>query len=100
MERCKICKSINDVRGDGLCGGCYDARMAGQFGISYGEYVARYGHGFLRRADQPARRRICPVCGRAIHPTANKRAVFCSMSCAATAEGRRLTLAKRKARGK
>lgn len=87
MNRCSICKSINDVRGDGLCGGCYDNRMAGQFGLSYGKYVARYGHGFLRRADAKVdRRRRCPVCGREIHPTAGKRAVFCSASCAAEAE--------------
>lgn len=100
MKRCKVCKGLGDVRADGLCGGCYDNRMAGQFGLSYGKYVARYGHGFLRRADQSTRRRICPVCGREIHPTAGKRAVFCSASCAAEAEGWRLTLAKRKDRGK
>ena len=43
MKRCRICKGLGDVRGDGLCGGCYDARMAGQFGLSYGRFVALTG---------------------------------------------------------
>lgn len=100
MERCKICKSINDVRGDGLCGGCYDNRMAGQFGLSYGHYVSLYGNNFHRRADQPARRRSCPVCGRALHPTADKRAVYCSRSCAAEAERMRQNMVERNVRRK
>lgn len=89
MKRCKICKGIHDVRADGLCGGCYDNRMAGQFGLSYGKYVAIYGHNFLRRDYPPERRRQCPVCGRDLSPTAGKKLVFCRSSCAASAEAMR-----------
>lgn len=85
MKRCRICKGIHDVRADGLCGGCYDNRLAGQFGMSYGRFVALYGHNFLRRDYPPERRRQCPVCGRVLSPTAGKKLVFCSSSCAAEA---------------
>lgn len=51
MKRCKICKGLGDVRGDGLCGGCYDARMAEQFGMSYGNYISLYGHNLGRRVE-------------------------------------------------
>ena len=86
MARCKICKGLHDVRADGLCGGCYDARMAGQFGMSYGKYVAKYSHNFLRVPDTPGGKRQCPVCGRDLSQTASRKAVFCSSSCAAEAE--------------
>lgn len=89
MKRCKICKGIHDVRADGLCGGCYDNRLAGQFGMSYGKFVALYGHNFLRRDYPPERRRQCPVCGREIPKYAGKRAVFCGKACAASAEAMR-----------
>lgn len=56
MKRCKICKGLHDVRDDGLCGGCYDNRMAGQFGLSYGKYIALYGHNLGRRVDGERRR--------------------------------------------
>lgn len=56
MKRCKICKGLHDVRGDGLCGGCYDNRMAAQFGMSYGKYIAVYGHNLGRRVDGERRR--------------------------------------------
>lgn len=51
MARCKICKGLHDVRADGLCGGCYDNRMAAQFGMSYGKYIALYGHNLGRRTE-------------------------------------------------
>ena len=83
MKRCKICKGLGDVRGDGLCGGCYDNRLAGQFGMSYGTFVALYGHNLGRQVDtMPDIRRKCPVCGRALPPTAGRKRVFCSMVCA------------------
>ena len=53
MKRCRICKGLGDVRGDGLCGGCYDNHLAGEFGLSYGKFVALYGHNFLRRNYPP-----------------------------------------------
>lgn len=56
MKRCKVCKGLHDVRGDGLCGGCYDNRMAAQFGMSYGKYIAVYGHNLGRREKQEAGR--------------------------------------------
>ena len=56
MKRCKICKGMHDVRGDGLCGGCYDNRMAAQFCLSYGKYIALYGHNLGRRVDGERRR--------------------------------------------
>lgn len=56
MKRCKICKGLHDVRGDGLCGGCYDNRMAAQFGMSCGKYIAVYGHNLGRRVDGERRR--------------------------------------------
>ena len=56
MKRCKICKGLHDVRGDGLCGGCYDNRMAAQFGMSYGKYIAVYGHNLGRCEKQEAGR--------------------------------------------
>lgn len=91
MKRCKICKGLGDVRADGLCGGCYDARMAAQFGMSYGKYIALYGHNLGRRVDAaPEKRRRCPVCGGLLPITAWKSRVFCSASCAdADAERRR-----------
>ena len=83
MHRCKICKSINDVRADGICAGCYDARMAGQFGLSYGKFVALYGHNLGRQVDTlPDIRRKCPVCGRDLPLTAGRKRVFCSRICA------------------
>lgn len=83
MKRCRICKGLGDVRGDGLCGGCYDNRMAGQFGMSYGKFVAIYGHNIGRVVDTlPDTRRKCPVCGRALPPTAGRNRVFCSRICA------------------
>ena len=90
MARCKICKGLHDVRADGLCGGCYDNRMAAQFGMSYGKYIGLYGHNLGRRLDTlPDIRRKCPVCGRYLSPTAGKKLVFCSSSCAAKAEATR-----------
>lgn len=82
MKRCKICKGLGDVRSDGICSCCYDARMAGQFGMSYGKFVALYGHNFLRRDYLPERRRQCPVCGRDLPLTAGRKRVFCSRICA------------------
>ena len=83
MKRCKICKGLGDVRGDGLCGGCYDNRMAVQFGMSYGKFVAIYCHNLGRQMDTlPDTRRKCPVCGRALPPTAARNRVFCSRICA------------------
>ena len=77
MARCKICKGLHDVRADGLCGGCYDNRMAAQFGMSYGKYIGLYGHNLGRRVDTlPDIRRKCPVCGRYLSPTAGKKLVF------------------------
>lgn len=98
MKRCKICKGLHDVRDDGLCGGCYDNRMAAQFGMSYGKYIALYGHNLGRRTDSPPERnRKCPVCGRAIPKYAGKHAVFCGKSCAAEAErARQNRVVKRK----
>ena len=87
MKRCKICKGLGDVRSDGICSCCYDARMAGKFGISYGKFVALYGHNLGRIADTlPEIRRKCPVCCQDLSPTAGKNMVFCSSSCAARAE--------------
>ena len=83
MKRCKICKGLGDVRSDGICSCCYDARMAGQFGISYGKFVALYGHNLGRIADTlPEIRRKCPVCGRALPETSGRNRVFCSRVCA------------------
>lgn len=60
MARCKICKGLGDVRADGLCGGCYDNRMAGQFRMSYGKYIGLYGHNLGRRVDtEPKRSEAC-----------------------------------------
>lgn len=56
MKRCKICKGLGDVRGDGLCCGCYDNRMAAQFGMSYGKYIGLYGHNLGRRVDTERKR--------------------------------------------
>lgn len=56
MKRCKVCKGLGDVRADGLCGGCYDNRMAGQFGMSYGKYIGLYGHNLGRRVDTERKR--------------------------------------------
>lgn len=87
MTRCKICKGLHDVRADGLCGGCYDNRMAKQFGLSYGKYIAIYGHNYLRVDSAPiVSSRTCPICGREMPKYAGKRAVYCGRSCAAAAE--------------
>lgn len=87
MARCKICKGLHDVRADGLCGGCYDNRMAAQFGMSYGKYIGLYGHNLGRRVDTlPDIRRKCPVCDRYLPITAGRHRVFCSRSCAAEME--------------
>ena len=91
MKRCKICKGLGDVRADGLCGGCYDARMTAQFGMSYGKYIALYGHNLGRRVDTATeKRRRCPVCGGRLPNAASKLSVYCSSSCAAEAEDMRL----------
>ena len=83
MKRCKVCKGLGDVRADGICGGCYDNRLAGQFGMSYGKFVAIYGHNIGRVVDTlPDTRRKCPVCGMALPPTAGRNRVFCSRICA------------------
>ena len=77
------------MRDDGLCGGCYDNRMAEQFGLSYGKYVAIYGHNLVRVNPTAEIRRKCPVCGRYLSQTAGKKLVFCSSFCAARAEAER-----------
>lgn len=83
MKRCKICKGLGDVRGDGLCGCCYDNRLAGQFGMSYGMFVAIYGHNLGRQVDTLTDiRRKCPVCGRDLPETSGRKRVFCSRVCA------------------
>ena len=81
MKRCKVCKGLHDVRGDGLCGGCYDNRMAAQFGMSYGKYVAKYGHNY-QRDDKPAplNPQVCPVCG-AVIVNAKWGRKYCSDKC-------------------
>ena len=81
MQRCKICKSINDVRSDGLCGGCYDNRMARQFGMSYGNYVAKFGNNFLRVPEYPEIVRTCRECGKIIPKYVRSANVFCSKAC-------------------
>lgn len=102
MKRCKICKGLGDVRGDGLCGGCYDNHLAGQFGMSYGKFVAIYGHNIGRVVDTlPDTRRKCPVCGRALPPTAGRKRVFCSRICAyQMAMRRKAECEKRKKEGR
>lgn len=90
MQRCKICKSINDVRADGLCSGCYDNRMAGKFGMSYGRYVAKYGKNFLRVPDSPRIKRTCRECGKVIPAYVRSANVFCSKACADTNRARTL----------
>lgn len=80
MTRCKICKSINDVRADGICAGCYDVRQSAAAGMSYGKYVAMYGNNF-RRGDGMAKRvRLCPVCGMVIAKARNRKK-YCSDAC-------------------
>ncbi|MGN0999488.1 MAG: hypothetical protein ACI4PO_08045 [Faecousia sp.] len=80
MRRCKICKSTNDVRGDGICMGCYDARMATAVGMSYGKYVSMYGHNYMRRIREKKPLRLCPVCGMVI-PTGRRERKYCSDRC-------------------
>lgn len=84
MRRCKICKSTNDVRGDGICMGCYAVRRATAAGMSYGKYVAMYGHNFRRGNGERQHTRLCPVCGMVI---ANRRrgTKYCSDVCRSTA---------------
>lgn len=84
MQRCKICKSTNDVRGDGICMGCYAVRRSTAAGMSYGKYVAMYGKNFRRGNGERQQTRLCPVCGMVI---ANRRrgAKYCSDNCRATA---------------
>lgn len=80
MRRCKICKSTNDVRGDGICMGCYDARMATSKGMSYGQYISRFGHNYLRCIREKRTLRLCALCGMVIPPSYKGRK-YCSGVC-------------------
>lgn len=84
MKQCRICKSTNDVRGDGICMGCYDARCATSMGMSYGPYIARYGHNYGRLAGKREKRRdgrVCALCGMPIDHM-RKGTKFCGIACA------------------
>lgn len=90
-KRCRICKGLHDVRGDGICGGCYDNRMAGQLGLSYGKYISKYGHNLCRRDGRLDVVRICKVCGKPLSKDAPVRSVYCSKYCASFVNKRRMT---------
>lgn len=89
MRRCKVCKSINDVRDDGLCSGCYDNRMAAALGFSYGKYVAQFGNNYLRSTISVTMDKICPVCGKKISNEKSNRAKYCCKSCCTKASDQR-----------
>lgn len=84
MDRCKICGSTNDVRGDGICMGCYAVRQATAAGVSYGKYIAMYGQNFKRGNGYRHQAKICPVCGMVI-VTRRRGAKYCSDRCRASA---------------
>ena len=79
MKRCRICKSINDVRGDGICMGCYDLRKAASIGMSYGKYIAAFGHNNGRYGSESEKtKRQCRICGA---PLPEGRIKYCSKKC-------------------
>lgn len=80
MKRCTICKSSSDVRKDGICRGCYDLRQAEARGMSYGKYIAQFGHNYGRDDGGAEKTRLCPVCGQPIVGR-NPRMKYCSDDC-------------------
>ncbi len=76
--RCKVCGSLDNVREDGICGGCYDLRCATAAGTSYGKWVAQHGNGFRRGKTSEAK--LCQVCGMVI-PKTSRSVKYCSAVC-------------------
>lgn len=79
-KRCKICGCLDDVREDGICRGCYDARCATAAGMSYGQWIAKHGSNFRRGARQAPAVKTCQLCGQII-PKSIKNRKYCSESC-------------------
>ena len=79
MKRCKICRGSDDVRGDGICRGCYDLRQANLRGMTYGKYIQAFGHNLERPGEEPGKPpKICAVCGA---PLSSTRRKYCSRRC-------------------
>lgn len=67
------------MRADRLCGGCYDLRQAESAGMSYGKYIAAFGHNLGRPGEAAPRPvRVCANCGAPVPPRSRR---FCSPAC-------------------